>query len=153
MTVEVRAATPADASAVLALCLRAHAEALETCPVLPEPDQNMVLAGVALSIREGFAFVALKEGKMIGSIGGFPMQHWYSPKYFVSEGWWYVLPKHRGWRVASMLMQALQGRTDQCGLPVFVWGLSIPGKLRALSRMSRRLGFTHAGLSLIHQAP
>ena len=72
--------------------------------LFPEADLNKVVSTVEHHYKYGFIYNAYKEDKLIGSIGAIPSEWWFSPDHFISETWFYVLPKYRSFKIAKKLL-------------------------------------------------
>ena len=76
--------------------------------LFPEADLHKVAETVEQHYNYGFIHNAYSDEKLKGSIGAIPSQWWFSPKQFISETWFYVLPKHRNYATARKLLLELK---------------------------------------------
>jgi len=76
--------------------------------LFPEADLNMVAQTVEQHNNYGFIYNAYSDGNLIGSIGAIPSQWWFSSEKFISETWFYVLPKYRNYKTAKKLLAELK---------------------------------------------
>ena len=76
--------------------------------LFPEADLHKVAETVEQHYHYGLIHNAYSNEKLIGSIGAIPSQWWFSPKQFISETWFYVLPKHRNYATARKLLAELK---------------------------------------------
>ena len=76
--------------------------------LFPEADLNMVAQTVEQHNNYGFIYNAYSDGNLVGSIGAIPSQWWFSSEKFISETWFYVLPKYRNYKTAKKLLAELK---------------------------------------------
>jgi len=76
--------------------------------LFPEADLNMVAQTVEQHNNYGFIHNAYSDGNLVGSIGAIPSQWWFSSEKFISETWFYVLPKYRNYKTAKKLLAELK---------------------------------------------
>lgn len=99
---EIRPALPIDEDEIFFLLVEMAAE---------NSNHAVNVAKSILTIRDtiqqGGVFVAVLEGKIIGSAGVSPQSSWFSNAVFLGDSWFYVSPGSRGLRVAMLLKKKL----------------------------------------------
>ena len=80
--------------------------------LFPEADLYKVAETVEQHYHYGLIHNAYSNEKLIGSIGAIPSQWWFSPEKFISETWFYVLPKYRNYKTAKKLLAELKQYAD-----------------------------------------
>ena len=101
--------------------------------LFPEPDIDKVSWTVEHHYECGLIHNAYKGEKLVGSIGAIPSEWWFSPKQFVSETWFYVLPEHRNYAIAKELLAKLKEyRRDKTVLLPISTGFDRPALYKRL---------------------
>ena len=106
-TPTVRLATPEDEGPIYALLLQFHSEypLSRQIPLV----RSKVEAHIRMGTRRDGAVIGVAdalEGGVIGTIGLFPQEWWWSDRWFFQQCWVYVLPAHRAeGRVGDALFQ------------------------------------------------
>ena len=64
--------------------------------------------------------VAIKDGKVVGSIGLNRTSPWYSDAEYIADGWLYVLQEYRKSGVAGMLSDKAKEFAEEKELPLII---------------------------------
>ena len=143
---EIRQASIFDFSHICALLVRMHKE---SDVELSEIDADKFSSSVLRTINQGIVFVAIEDGKMIGSIGGIKSSEWWSVEPLLGDIWFYVEPESRATRAAANLvkefMSAGQGMRIKLG---HIYGSDLDRK----DNFFERLGLKKVGTSYFSEA-
>lgn len=135
MTVVIRPATADDVEAIVAMGQRFVQQTSYGKHIPDDPDH---LRGVTQQmLRTGVAFVAERDGQLIGMLLGCVYPHFLTSLCTAAETAWWVEPTARNLRTAVALMHAFLAWARAQGA-VRVQGGS---RHRVLDRLYRRLGF------------
>jgi GNAT superfamily N-acetyltransferase len=66
----------------------------------------------------GFAYLALAEGVLVGTLGAIFVSWWYGDDHFFTDRWFFTLPGHR-WAGARLLAEA-DAIARAVGVPLIV---------------------------------
>ena len=103
--VTYRNAKPTDAVAIFALLRRRHAESDHE---LASIDEGKTIMVILQTIREGLVFVAIRERRIVGSIGVVNQQPWWSSENEPADLWWYAIPEFRRFGVGTGLLRMVR---------------------------------------------
>lgn len=95
-----RADGPADMEAIYAF--------LAARETLRAPlDPRKAKTGIATTIREGLAFIVERDGAIIGTVGLFRADWWFSTESAFFSKWFHIAAEERGQAVATALIEEL----------------------------------------------
>jgi GNAT superfamily N-acetyltransferase len=95
-----RADGPADMEAIYAF--------LAARETLRAPlDPRKAKTGIATTIREGLAFIVERDGAIIGTVGLFRADWWFSTESAFFSKWFHIAAEERGQAVAAALIEEL----------------------------------------------
>lgn len=143
---EIRQATIFDQAHICALLFKMHNEIdFEISEIDPEKFSNSVLG----AINRGVVFIAIEEGRMIGSIGGVYSSEWWSTEKVLGDLWFYVEPESRATRAAANLLKQFMevGKGIQVKL-----GHMYSDDLERKNKFYERLGLKKVGTSYFSEA-
>ena len=109
--------------------------------IYPEADIAKVAITMEEHFKNGFISNAYFNNKIVGTIGATASEWWFSNDKFLSETWFYVLPKHRNFKVARGLLKKMKDYAKNKDLTVQL-PVSSGNDSPALYE---RLGFKHMG--------
>lgn len=73
------------------------------------------------ALAHGIVFVARNgKGEAVGTLAMAELTYWYSDETFLSDIWFYVLPKYRKGAVGRKLMQAVRKEADNLDKVAFI---------------------------------
>lgn len=141
-----RADGPADMEAIYAFLL-AH-ETLRA-PVNPPKART----GIAAAIRQGLAFIAERDGVLIGTVGLFRTDWWFSDESAFFSKWFHVAEEFRSPDVVAAIIEELYDLVETEQEPVYIH-LFKAGKLpRFASRAAEEYALFPSGrVTAIHPA-
>jgi GNAT superfamily N-acetyltransferase len=96
-------------------------------------------------IPTGGAFVAERDGEVVGAALGFCLPAWWSEDLEAGELAVFMRPDCRGGREVVRLVQALEAWAREQGATVLTLGVSTGVALERTGRLYERLGFHHMG--------
>ena len=100
---EIRRANALDISALIHLIMKMHSEAEVKIPTL---DVGKVTDSVVNAMKVGVVVVAINEDKkLIGSIGGFAAEDWFSKEKLLGDLWFFVLEEYRKTKAGISLIK------------------------------------------------
>lgn len=95
------------------------------------------------------AFIALEDDKIIGFISGLLHEYFFSHRKRVSDLGFYVLPKHRGSRVALKLVKLLEAWAIENQADELHLGQTTAFEIEKTKQFYERLGFTTVGFNTV----
>ena len=103
MTIEIARLREQDIPATAEFLIEEfHAEYADR---LPPVNRQKVFVRVFGVWRDGFAFVARRDGEIVGSIGAVEVPYWYADATFFMDAWLYIARPVRSWALFSALMK------------------------------------------------
>jgi GNAT superfamily N-acetyltransferase len=113
----IRAAeSDADATAIFRFLCQVATPLLH-CPIDPEKSFTEVRRVVA-DRDYGFAYMALEDGMLVGTLGAIFVSWWYGEDHFFTDRWFFSLPGHR-WAGPRLLAEA-DAIARAVGVPLIV---------------------------------
>ena len=113
----------------------------EFSSIYPEADIAKVAITMEEHFKDGFICNAYFNNKIIGSVGAMPSEWLFRNDKFLAETWFYVLPKHRNFKVARGLLKKTKEYSKNKKLT-----LQLPVSSGSDSpALYERLGFKHMG--------
>jgi len=76
--------------------------------------------GIATTIREGLAFIVERNGAIIGTVGLFRADWWYSTESAFFSKWFHIAAEERGQVVASAIIEELYDLAESEQEAVFI---------------------------------
>ena len=113
----------------------------EFSSIYPEADIAKVAITMEEHFNDGFICNAYFNNKIIGSVGAMPSEWWFSEKKFLAETWFYVLPKHRNFKIVRGLLNKMK---DYAKNKKLVLQLPISSG-KDSPALYKKLGFKHMG--------
>ena len=98
---------------------------------------------------EGIAFVAEQGGCVVGMVGGFATEAFFSTDRYVTDLGLYVSPKHRGGATALRLIKSFEAWAQTTGSIDILLGISTEVMTDRTVRMYERLGYRMSSSSLL----
>jgi hypothetical protein len=139
--VECRRANLFDVSALTAMLIEMHNNAeVELTKVNTEKLVNKINE----ALHRGVVLVALKDNKIVGSIGGLVVSDWWSDEKHLSDLWFYVSPSCRKSKAAVLLSKDFIKIAKDAKLAVRL-GHVFSGDLDRKDKFFERLGMSKAG--------
>jgi predicted N-acetyltransferase YhbS len=142
----IRRAKPYDASNICRMLERSHYEE----SLYPPPDEGMVLRWVTQVLTEGFVLVAERSGRLTGSVAVTNYQFPWSPKWYLSTDWLYVVKEARDGGTFSALMTALHRYADSMKAPIF-GGVQSGVDAKLKDRLMAMKGYQYIGGQFIRK--
>lgn len=111
--VKIRDAVEADIPALVIMGHAFHKESQRYRSLIFAADKVAAMirgsiTGTLTTLPVGGALVAEKDGTIVGFMGGFVAEPWFSREKLAIDYAFYVAPDHRGGRVGAMLIQAFE---------------------------------------------
>lgn len=100
-------------------------------------------------IKSGGGFVAEKDGRLIGMVGGIVIEHYFSSAKFSMDFVVYVAPAERGSSVAVRLITAYEAWALERGAEEIGLGVSTGVEQERTVNMYERLGYKVASYTMI----
>lgn len=138
----IRLATEYDFKTILNLCLERAKEA--EFDLLPEPDEQAILRGIARNYHLAPCLLLEDDGEVIGFAGLTMTTFFWSDEKHLSDYMIFIKPEHRNWNVANLLYSAIIEFANLHGLPLHISYICLD-RHDARLRMMKRLGFKHTG--------
>ena len=107
----------------------------EFSDIYPEAD----IGKVAVTMQHHFN--AYVDQRLISTIGAISSEWWFSEKKFLAETWFYVLPKHRNFKIVRGLLNKMK---DYAKNKKLVLQLPISSG-KDSPALYKKLGFKHMG--------
>ena len=109
----------------------------------PRYDELKETLQLLLVFREEFSDMcnAYVDQRLVGTIGAIPSEWWFSEKKFLAETWFYVLPKHRNFKIVRGLLNKMK---DYAKNKKLVLQLPISSG-KDSPALYKKLGFKHMG--------
>lgn len=149
----IRAATAADTPVLIEMGRALHDESKRYSERGFAPEKLEALArslfGTATTEGEGGAFVAEKDGKVIGMLIGFVREQWFSYDKLASDYTFYVRPEHRGSMAAVRLIKAFEAWAISKGAVDILPGVSTMIASERARDLYLALGYEHYGYSML----
>lgn len=142
---KVRAFTWDDYADCLELGRQMHAESDFSVHPFSE-DKIAKLAGLCIENPDFAAFVAEKDGEIVGMMAGFKTDHYFSDVTYGSDLLLYIPPPHRGSSAALRLMSAFAGWAASVGCKELRVGAATGINPEVADRFFKGLGFQPAGV-------
>lgn len=137
-----RAADAMDVVNILRLMERAHETSGNRYPPI-EPSR--AIDWINRTIAEGYVVAAVRDGRIIGSMGLGPYRHpWNAEQWFATNEWLYVDQKYRDKGVAVKLMTLTKGWSEEKNVPIII-GVQDILDADTKDRFIRQQGFTYCG--------
>lgn len=147
--VKVRPAVEGDIPTMVRLGRRLHAESPRYRDRHFDPDK---VTGIARAvIAQGGAHVAEDDGKIVGLIAGFVVEHWFGRDKMASDFTFYVAPEARGGRAALMLVRAFEAWAISQGVKDIVPGVSTELNVEGVAAFYNRLGYRTYGATFLKE--
>jgi len=84
-------------------------------------DQQKAVSQVWQALCDGMTFVARKDdGKAVGTISLAEVEWWFGKHTYLTDRWFYVLPRYRRGPVGHLLLRAATAEADERKIPAFV---------------------------------
>lgn len=151
----IRPATVEDIQVIVELGRAMHAESPRYRRLNYNPDKvasrvrNMV-TGTLTTPAAGGAFVAVKDGKIIGMIGGYVAETFFGDDTVASDFAFYITPsERRKGRAAVELVRAFEDWAIPQGVADIVPGVSTMIETQSTRRLFEKLGYEHYGEMMI----
>lgn len=141
--VKVRPATEADIPMLVRLGARMHSESPRYAPLDYSPEK--VAKVMASAIEQGGAHVAESDGKIIGGIAGFVVEHWFGHDRMASDYAFYIAPEARGGRAALLLVRAFEEWAVSMGVKSILPGVTTELDAPGVAAFYNRLGYRTYG--------
>lgn len=151
----IRPMTADDIPAIVALGRAMHAESPRYRRMNFNPDKvasrvRGMVTGTLTTAAPGGAFVAIKDGKIIGMIGGFVAETFFGDDKVASDYAFYITPsERRKGRAAVELVRAFERWADAQGVVDIVPGVSTMIETQSTRRLFEKLGYEHYGEMMI----
>lgn len=145
MGVSVRAATLDDMAAILEMGRALHDESPRYAHLSFNEEKVFNLAHQVLTGPRGGAFVAEKDGRIVGMVAGYVIEHWFSDDVIASDYTFYVWPAHRGGRAALLLWREFEAWAKAHGAVDCVPGITTGINMESTARFFEHLGYARAG--------
>ena len=113
----------------------------EFSDIYPEADIGKVAVTMQHHFDNGFMCNAYVDQRLVGTIGAIPSEWWFSEKKFLAETWFYVLPKHRNFKIVRGLLNKMK---DYAKNKKLVLLLPVSSGKDSPS-LYKKLGFKHMG--------
>lgn len=151
----VRAATVDDIPAIIAMGQALHAESPRYSRLsfsVKKVDKLLreMTEGTLISDAPGGVFVAEKEGQVIGVLGGYVTQPFFSDDKIATDYTFYIQPGHRRkGRAAVQLIRAFEVWARDNGATDIIPGTTTMIDADATVRLYEKLGYVKYGYTLI----
>jgi len=103
----------------------------------------------AMVVQNGFAMVAVKDGRMIGLMAGSLIQPVFSRDLMACDFLLYVLPQHRGGTAAIRLVNAYMEWAKQGGVKLITVGVTAGIDNDAAIAFYKAMGFRAIGVQMM----
>ena len=143
---QIRKATIFDFSPICGLLHRMHKE-VDFCisEISPAKFSSVILH----AINQGTVVVAIKDGHLIGSIGGGYASEWWSEEIILGDVWFYVEPESRSTKAAKELIKEFMELGDGMKIKLgHMYGADQERK----NNFYERLGLRKAGIHYFWEA-
>jgi len=111
----------------------------------PERVREMVV----MVMQNGFAVVAVKDGRIIGLMAGSLVQPAFSRDLMACDFLLYILPQHRGGTAANRLVNAYVRWARQCGAKMITVGVTAGIDNDAAIAFYKAMGFRASGVQMM----
>lgn len=151
----IRPAKPEDIPAIVALGRAMHAESPRYSRLRYDPEKvanllRRMVEGTLTTNPTGGAFVAVKDGTIIGMIGGYVVETFFGPDTVASDYAFYITPsERRKGRTAAGLVLAFEAWAIAQGVADIVPGVSTMIETQSTRRLFEKLGYEHYGEAMI----
>ena len=147
----VRHALEADVPAMVELGRRMHAESptYRELSYSPEKAAALGLRVVGTLLNPGGALVAEVNGRIVGMLAGYVVEHWFSHDKVASDYVLYIDPEHRGGMTAVRLIRAFERWAIAQGATVLLPGVSTGVKTEQTRDLYRALGYEPYGVAMM----
>lgn len=139
----VRKAVPTkdELLALYTLLSGMHAEAGLGFPAI---DPVRVMAGFHRCFETGGVWVVEEDGKIVGAIGLYLNQYWFSAEPYLADMFYYVAPEARTSKAAKALLNEAKAFAAEVKLPLLI-GILNANDLERKDIFMKRAGFKRAG--------
>jgi|TARA_R110001592_G_scaffold110656_2_gene307197 GNAT superfamily N-acetyltransferase len=145
---ELRRANALDISALIHLIMKMHSEAEVKIPTL---DVGKVTDSVVNAMKVGVVVVAINEDKkLIGSIGGFAAEDWFSKEKLLGDLWFFVLEEYRKTKAGISLIKEFINVGKEAKLNIRLGHIYF-GDIERKDNFYEKLGFVKAGCTYVEK--
>ena len=145
---EIRRANALDISALIHLIMKMHSEAEVKIPTL---DVGKVTDSVVNAMKVGVVVVAINEDKkLIGSIGGFAAEDWFSKEKLLGDLWFFVLKEFRKTKAGMSLIKEFIKVGKEAKLNIRLGHIYF-GDIERKDNFYEKLGFVKAGCAYVEK--
>jgi GNAT superfamily N-acetyltransferase len=146
---KVRAATLEDIPTLVELGYAMQQESPRFAHLTYAPIKVAQSAKHMLTADNGGVFVVEHEDVVIGMLGGYVLEYFFSHDKFASDLVVYVAPQHRGGSAFVRLIVAFEQWAIAQGVSEIVLGVSTEVEAERTASMYERLGYRRVGLTFI----
>tara|TARA_R100000808_G_C2155393_1_gene167764 strand:- start:16969 stop:17409 length:441 start_codon:yes stop_codon:yes gene_type:complete len=145
---EIRRANALDISALIHLIMKMHSEAEVKIPTL---DVAKVTDSVIHALKVGVVIVATNdEKKLIGSIGGYAAEDWFSKDKVLGDLWFFVLEDYRKTKAGISLIKEFINVGKEAKLNIKLGHIYF-GDIERKDNFYEKLGFVKAGCTYVEK--
>jgi GNAT superfamily N-acetyltransferase len=145
---EIRRANALDISALIHLIMKMHSEAEVKIPSL---DVSKVTDSVIHAMKVGVVVVAINdEKKLIGSIGGYAAEDWFSKDKVLGDLWFFVLEEYRKTKAGISLIKEFINVGKEAKLNIKLGHIYF-GDMERKDNFYEKLGFVKAGCTYVEK--
>ena len=145
---EIRRANALDISALIHLIMKMHSEAEVKIPNL---DVGKVTDSVIHALKVGVVIVAINdEKKLIGSIGGYAAEDWFSKDKVLGDLWFFVLEDYRKTKAGISLIKEFINVGKEAKLNIKLGHIYF-GDIERKDNFYEKLGFVKAGCTYVEK--
>lgn len=142
----IRAATLGDIPAMVALGRAMYAESPRWRRLKYCPEKVALACERLIELEGGFAFVALRDGVIVGAMLGVCEEHWTSEEKVATELALFVEPTARGAMLAASLVSRFVVWAEDEGARLTVAGAGTGIEPERTAQFYERFGFERSGV-------
>lgn len=144
----IREACRADVPHLVAIGRLMHGESPQWSRLDYAPTKVELMLSGLIGDPRGFVLVAEIDDRIVGGIVAQAAAHWASRDLVASEVAFFLLPEHRGTRIAMRLVQQMHEWAYQLGCVMLQAGCSTGVADERTAHFYERLGFTRCTIGL-----
>lgn len=141
----IRRATESDVPTMLDMAQAMHAESPRFRHLDFSQEKTTAFLHELIASPQAVALVAVREGKLVGMIGGCINEHFFGYDKVAYDFGLYVIPEYRGTILAVRFVHLFEEWAEVQGAKDVIFGISTEVKAEGVSKLLMTLGFDRSG--------